>query len=48
MASTLHYGVDYIINGWPHAHVEKNSPAGNGFHKDFHTYGVKTKRDRLE
>lgn len=38
--STLHFGVDYIINGQKYAHADKNTPAGNGFNVDFHTYGV--------
>jgi beta-glucanase (GH16 family) len=42
--STLHYGVDYIINGWPKAHVDKNTAAGQGYDKDFHTYGVNIRK----
>lgn len=36
--STLHYGIDYTMNGWPKAHFEKNSVPG--FNEDFHTYSV--------
>ena len=36
--STLHFGVDYVINGMQYAHLEKNDPSG--FNNYFHTYSV--------
>jgi len=37
--STLHYGIDYTMNGWPKAHFEKNIKPG--FNEDFHNYQVR-------
>lgn len=36
--STLHFGPRPDQNGWPSAHYERNTAAGQGFNKDFHKY----------
>ena len=36
--STLHFGMDYVINGMQYAHLEKNDPSG--LNSNFHTYSV--------
>ena len=38
--STLHYGVDYTMNGYEFASTHANSPPGQGFNQDFHRYQV--------
>lgn len=40
VGGTLHYGVDYTMNGWPKAHYDKNTAPGQGWNKDFHRYQV--------
>ncbi len=36
--ATLHYGIDYVMNGWSKAHFDKQNSAG--WSNDFHVYGV--------
>lgn len=36
--ATLHYGIDYNMNGWPKAHFDSNTPAGQPWSNDFHVY----------
>ena len=38
--STLHYGIDYILNEWPKAHFDRNTAPGQGYNNDFHRYQV--------
>jgi len=45
--STLHFGVDYIINGQQYTHVQKNTAPGQGFNADFHTYGVEWTPEKI-
>jgi len=40
VGGTLHYGVDYTMNGWPKAHYDKNTAPGQGWNTDFHRYQV--------
>lgn len=38
MGSTLHYGPDPSLNGWPQAHFSRNTAPGQGWNNDFHRY----------
>lgn len=38
MGSTLHFGPDPNMNGWPTAHFSRNTAPGNGWNNDFHRY----------
>jgi hypothetical protein len=35
---TLHYGIDYVTNGWEYAHFSRNTAAGQGWDKEFHRF----------
>ena len=37
-SSTLHFGPFWPLNGYEHAHFEKNTAANNGFDKDFNRF----------
>nr|AFR46662.1 gram-negative bacteria binding protein [Parcoblatta sp. PS] len=37
-SSTLHFGPFWPLNGYEHAHFEKNTPPGQGFDLDFHRF----------
>lgn len=39
VGSTLHFGPNWAFNGFQRAHFSKNTAAGAGYDKDFHTYG---------
>ena len=39
IGSTLHYGPNPSLNGWPHAHFSKNL-MGRNFNDDFHIFGL--------
>jgi beta-glucanase (GH16 family) len=37
-SSILHFGPFWPLNGYEHAHLEKNTAAGKGFDKDFNLF----------
>jgi beta-glucanase (GH16 family) len=37
-SSTLHFGPFWPLNGYEHAHFEKNTAPDNGFDKDFNLF----------
>jgi hypothetical protein len=37
-SSTLHFGPFWPLNGYEHAHFEKNTAPGNGFDRDFNLF----------
>ncbi|CAD7089077.1 unnamed protein product [Hermetia illucens] len=47
VGATMHFGPDYTANGWPTAHFERNSGAGQGFNNDFHRYQVEWAPDHF-
>ncbi|KAJ4427903.1 beta-1,3-glucan-binding protein-like [Periplaneta americana] len=47
-SSTLHFGPFWPYNGYTHAHFEKNTPAGQGFDKDFHRFQLEWTEDHMQ
>lgn len=37
-SSTLHFGPFWPLNGYEHAHYEKNTPPNDGFDRDFNRF----------
>ena len=38
--STLHFGPDYMHNGFKHTHTERQTGSGRTYDQDFHIYGL--------
>nr|AFR46661.1 gram-negative bacteria binding protein [Parcoblatta sp. PL] len=47
-SSTLHFGPFWPLNGYLHAHFEKNTPAGQGFDQDFHKFQLEWTPDHFQ
>ncbi|XP_055603204.1 beta-1,3-glucan-binding protein-like [Uranotaenia lowii] len=48
VGSTLHFGPNPNLNGYEMATGAKNTPAGNGFNKDFHRYQLEWTPDFMK
>jgi len=46
--ATLHYGVDYVLNGWPKAHFDKNTVPGAPWSNDFYRYQLEWTPDYIK
>jgi len=47
VGSTLHFGPNPDLNGYPTAHHTRNSAPGNGFHNGFHRYQMEWTPERI-
>jgi hypothetical protein len=47
VGNTLHYGVDYIMNGWPKATFATNTAPGAPWSDDFHRYQLEWTPDYM-